>query len=48
MDGNNGVDFPKKRMLIRVYPRYVRLRQGGEIRYSLKLLRPISKVRKQA
>lgn len=44
MDGNNGVDYPKKRMPIRVYPRYVRLRQGSEIRYSLKLLRPISKV----
>lgn len=42
--GNNGVELPKKRMLIRVSPRYVRLRQGSEIRYSLKLSRPISKV----
>lgn len=44
MASNNGVDFPKKRVLVRVYPRYVRLRQGSEIRYNLKLSRPISKV----
>lgn len=40
----NGVEFTKKRLLVRVSPRYVRLRQGSEIRYSLKLTRPISKV----
>ncbi|TYZ59074.1 hypothetical protein PybrP1_007194 [[Pythium] brassicae (nom. inval.)] len=40
---SNGVEFPKKRMLVRVSPRYVRLRQGSEIRYTLKLTRPITK-----
>lgn len=37
-------DPARPRQLIRVMPRYVRLRQGSEIRYHIKLSRPPSKV----
>ncbi|KAG7392917.1 hypothetical protein PHYPSEUDO_013405 [Phytophthora pseudosyringae] len=38
-----GLEDPKKQQLVRIYPKYVRLRQGSEIRYRLKLTRPPSK-----
>ncbi|KAK1931580.1 Ultraviolet-B receptor UVR8 [Phytophthora citrophthora] len=39
-----GLEDPKKQQLVRIYPKYVRLRQGSEIRYRLKLTRPPTKV----
>lgn len=42
--GHKGDSHGKQRQLVRVTPRYVRLRQGSEIRYHMKLLRPPSKV----
>ena len=39
-------DHPaKKTALVRVYPRYVRVRQGGEVSYHIKLSKPPTKVR---
>ncbi|KAG6972853.1 hypothetical protein JG688_00003782, partial [Phytophthora aleatoria] len=38
-----GLEDPKKQQLVRIFPKYVRLRQGSEIRYRLKLTRPPSK-----
>ncbi|RLN90278.1 hypothetical protein BBJ28_00017570 [Nothophytophthora sp. Chile5] len=38
-----GLEEPKKPQLVRLLPRYVRLRQGTETRYRLKLSRPPSK-----
>ncbi|ETI51082.1 hypothetical protein F443_05511 [Phytophthora nicotianae P1569] len=38
-----GLEDPKKQQLVRIYPKYVRLRQGSDIRYRLKLMRPPSK-----
>ncbi|KAH7476511.1 hypothetical protein PRIC1_000521 [Phytophthora ramorum] len=37
------LEDPRKQQLVRIYPKYVRLRQGSEIRYRLKLTRPPSK-----
>lgn len=39
-----GLEDSRKQQLVRIYPKYVRLRQGSEIRYRLKLTRPPSKV----
>lgn len=39
----NGSDEQRQRQLVRVTPRYVRLRQGSEIRYHVRLTRPPSK-----
>ncbi|GLD96139.1 hypothetical protein PINS_up004817 [Pythium insidiosum] len=40
-DGSPAEKLPKKgSQPVRVYPRYVRVRQGSEIRYQVKLLRP--------
>ncbi|KAE9008168.1 hypothetical protein PR001_g16777 [Phytophthora rubi] len=38
-----GLEDSRKQQLVRIYPKYVRLRQGSEIRYRLKLTRPPSK-----
>jgi alpha-tubulin suppressor-like RCC1 family protein len=44
-DDAPGVDKPSKKsaQLVRVHPRYVRLRQGGEFCYHVKLMRPPSR-----